>query len=80
LQEVPDAAGEVAFEASDGFAAGLAFRRLAGEVVAGFRVAAGAGDGDAVDGGVDLAVAAAIQAVAVGLGGADRDRSEAGGR
>jgi hypothetical protein len=29
-------------------------------------VTAGAGDGDAVNGGVDLAVAAAIEAVAVG--------------
>jgi hypothetical protein len=30
-------------------------------------VAAGAGDGDAVDRGVDLAVAAAVDPVAVGL-------------
>jgi hypothetical protein len=29
--------------------------------------------------GVDLAVAAAVEAVAVGLAGADRDRSDAGG-
>ena len=67
LEEVPDAAGEVAFEAADGFAVGLAFCAFAGDVGAGFGVAACAGDGDAVDGGVDLAVAAAVEAVAVGV-------------
>jgi hypothetical protein len=65
-QELPDAAGEVALEAADRFAVGLAFGFLACDEGDGFRVAAGAGDGDAVDGGVDLAVAAAIEAVAVG--------------
>ena len=79
LEEVPDAAGEVAFEAADGFFGGLAFGAFAGEVVLGFGVAAGAGDGDAVNGGVDLAVAAAVEAVAVGVAGADRDRGDAGG-
>jgi hypothetical protein len=39
-------------------------------------VATGAGDGDAVDGGVDLAVAASIEAVAVGVAGADGDRGD----
>ena len=78
-QEVPDAAGEVAFEAADGVAVGLAFGVLARDVVLRVRVAAGAGDGDAVDGGVDLAVAAAVEAVAVGASGADRDRCDAGG-
>ena len=58
---------------------GLAFGAFAGDVVLGLGVAARAGDGDAVDGGVDLAVAAAVEAVAVGLAGADRDRGEAGG-
>ena len=67
MEEVPDAACEVALEAADGFAVGLAFGGLAGEVGLGFGVAAGAGDGDAVDRGVDLAVAAAVEAVAVGL-------------
>ena len=61
---MPDAAGEVAFEAADGFSGGFAFGAFAGEVVAGFGVTAGAGDRDAVDGGVDLAVAAAVEAVA----------------
>jgi hypothetical protein len=42
-------------------------------------VAAQTSDGDAVDGGVDLAVAAAVEAVAVGVAGADRDRGDAAG-
>jgi len=79
LQEVPDAAGEVALEAADGFAGGLAFGLFAGAVVARLGVAAGAGDGDAVNGRVDLAVAAAIEAVAVDLARADRDRCKAYG-
>src|SRR5512133_1699908 len=67
LEEVPDAAGEVALEAPERFAVGLALGAFAGEVVARVGVAAGAGDGDAVDRGVELAVAAAVQAVAVGV-------------
>jgi hypothetical protein len=47
--------------------AGLALGALAGDVGLGLGVAAGAGDRDAVDGGVDLAVAAAVEAVAVGV-------------
>src|SRR4051794_32931459 len=53
LQQVPDAA----LEAARGFQAGLAFGAFAGQVVLGFWVAAGAGERDAVDGGVELAVA-----------------------
>ena len=75
---MPDAADEVALDAADGFAGGLAFGAFASDVVLGFRVAAGAGDRDAMDGGVDLSVAAAVESVAVGLAGADRDRREAG--
>src|SRR3954453_19106468 len=78
LEEVPDAAGEVAFEAADGFFGALAFGAFAGDVVLRLGVAAQAGGGDAMDRGVDLAVAAAVQAVAVGLAGTDRDRSDAG--
>jgi hypothetical protein len=77
LEQVPSAAGEVAFEAADRFAGAFAFGAFAGEVVARLGVAAGAGDGDAVDGGVDLAVAAAVAAVAVGLAGADWDWGDA---
>src|SRR5829696_200066 len=78
-EEVPEASGEVAFEAADGFLGALAFGAFAGDVVLGLGVAAQAGDGDAVDGRVDLAVAAAVEAVAVGLARADGDRGNAGG-
>jgi hypothetical protein len=44
----------------------LAFGLLARDEFDGLRVTAGAGDRDAVDGGVDLAVAAAVEAVSVG--------------
>ena len=76
---MPDAAGEVALEAADGLGAGLAFGAFAGDVGLRFRVAAEARNGDAVDGGVDLAVAAAVETVAVGVAGADRDRRDPAG-
>ena len=41
LEELPDAAGEVALEAAQRFAAGLAFGLLAGEVGGGLGVAGG---------------------------------------
>src|SRR5918997_477093 len=63
LEEVPEAAGEVAFEAAHGFESGLAFGAFAGDVVEGFGVAARAGERDPVDGGVELAVAAAVESV-----------------
>jgi len=64
-QQLPDAPCEVALERPDRFAVGLAFGLLARDEVDRFGVTAGARDGDAVNGGVDLAVAAAIEAVAV---------------
>ena len=67
MEEVPDASGEVAFEAAQRFFAGLAFGAFARDVVLGLGVASGAGDGDAVDGGVELAVAAAVKAMALGV-------------
>jgi hypothetical protein len=72
-------AGEVALEAADGFAVGLAFGAFAGDVVLGLGVAAQPRDGDAVDRRVDLAVAAAVEPVPAGLARADRDRGDAGG-
>ena len=65
-RSVPDAAGEVALEAADRFAAGLAFGLLAGEVGGGVGVQAALGDGEAVQRAVELAVAAVVEAVAVG--------------
>ena len=73
LEEVPDAAGEVAFEAAQRFAAGFAFGLFAGEVGGGFGVEAAFADGEAVQGAVELAVAAAVEAVA------DRVRPEEAG-
>ena len=67
LQQSPDVAGEVALEAADRFAGALAFAAAAGDVVAGGLVAAGAGDDDAVQRGVDLAVAALVEALALGV-------------
>jgi hypothetical protein len=75
---VPDAAGEVAFEAAHGFEAGLTFGALASDVVLGLGLTAGARERDAVDGRIELAVAAAVEAVAVGLARTDRDRGHAG--
>jgi hypothetical protein len=64
----------VTLETVDGLGAALALGALAGEIGLRFGVAAGALDRDAVDGRVDLAVAAAVEAVAVGVARADRDR------
>ena len=76
---MPDAAGEVALEAAQCFAVGLAFAAFAFDVGLGFGVAAQPRDRDAVDGGVDLAVAAAVEPMAVGVARADRDRGDPGG-
>src|SRR4051794_19213556 len=69
----------MALEAAKRFGRALAFGALSREVVAAFGVAARSRDRDAVNRGVDLAVAAAVQAVAVGLARADRDRGQAAG-
>src|SRR3954454_3391537 len=66
LEESPDVAGEVALEAADGFAGGLAFGAAPVDGVLGLGVAAGAGDDDAVQCGVDLAVAALVEALSLG--------------
>jgi hypothetical protein len=76
---VPDASREVALEAADGCSGALAFGTLAGDVVAGLGVAAGAGDSDSMDRGVDLTVAAPVEPVAVALARTDGDRCQAGG-
>src|SRR3954452_20044059 len=79
LEESPDVAGEVALEAADGFAGGLAFGAAPVDVVLGLGVAAGAGDDDAVQCGVDLAVAALVEALSLGVAGAGGDWRNAGG-
>jgi hypothetical protein len=65
LAQSPDLAGEVALEAADGFAGGLALVAASGDVVASGLVAAGAGDDDAVQCGVDLAVSALVEPLAL---------------
>jgi len=69
LQQPPDAAGEVAFEAAQRFASAFAFGLLACEVGGGVGVQAAFGDGEAVQGTVELAVATAVEAVADGVSG-----------
>jgi hypothetical protein len=55
----------LSFEAADGFAAALAFALFAFEVGACCRVVASLSDRDPVEGSVELAVAAAVEAVAL---------------
>jgi len=65
-----DDADEESFQAAERFAAALAFGAFALEVVARRCVVAGLCDRDPVERGVELAVAAAVQAVALGAAGA----------
>src|SRR5918994_994634 len=75
VEAAVDDVGEVAFEGATGFAWGLAFADLAGQEGLGVGVVALLDDRDAVERGVELAVAAAVQAVASGgLAGSAGDR------
>jgi len=67
FEEFVDAACDVSFEAAADLAGGLAFGEAAGGVGLGFGVAAEPGQGDGVQGPVELAVAAAVEPVAGGL-------------
>src|SRR5262245_31742366 len=74
VEAAVDDVGEVALERAACLAWRLPFGDFAGEVGAGRWVVAGLDDGDAVEGGVELAVAAAVEAVAAcGLAGAAGD-------
>jgi len=64
VEAAVDDVGEVSFQRAPRFPWCFAFGDLAGEVGAGWWVVAGLDDGDAVEGGVELAVAAAVEAVA----------------
>jgi len=68
----------LAFEAAEGFAAGLAFGLFALEVGLRWWVDAALGYGDAVQGAVELAVAAAVEAVALVFAGAGVEWCDAG--
>ena len=62
---VEDDACELSFEAADRFASAFAFGLFAFQVCACVRVVAGLRDRDSVEGGVELAVAAAFEPVAL---------------
>ena len=78
FEGVEDDAGELAFEAADRFAAALAFALLAFEVGACWRVHAALRDRDAVEGAVELPVAAAVEPVALVFAGAGVEWGDAG--
>jgi hypothetical protein len=65
-QQLPDAADEVTLERADGLAVGLALGLLARDELDRLGVTARPSDRHAVNGGVDLTVAAAIEPVAIG--------------
>jgi hypothetical protein len=77
-QESPQGAGELTFEAADRFAVGLAFGELLLEVGTGGWMHADLRDRDAVQGGVELAVPAAVEAMTGAVARAGRDRGGAG--
>ena len=78
VEEVVDASDEVAFEAADRFSVRLAVAALFGDVDRGPGVVEELGEREHVEGVVELAVAAGIEAVAVGASGGDRDRRASG--
>jgi hypothetical protein len=67
FQRVGDDADKESFEAAECFAAALAFASFSFQVVACWRVVAGLGDRDPVEGGVQLVVAATVEPVALAL-------------
>ena len=78
LEEAVDLAGDVAFEAALGFSGGFAFGGSFGDVGLGVWAVAAAGDGDGVQCSVELAVAAAVGAVAGVLPGGRFEWGDAG--
>jgi hypothetical protein len=67
FEEFVDAACDVSFEAASDLSAGSAFGEASGGVGLGFGMAAEPGQGDGVQGPVELTVAAAVEPVAGGL-------------
>jgi hypothetical protein len=64
FEESPDATGEEAFDAPDGFSFGFALGDSTGDVAACGGFAALLGYGHEIEGAVELAVAATVEAVA----------------
>src|SRR3954470_5042635 len=77
-QKLPDSAREVTLETTQGFDSGLALGLLFGEELPGRGMAAALGDGDAVKGAVELAVATAVEPVADAAARGGGDRGDAG--
>jgi hypothetical protein len=77
-EEVVDASDEVAFEAADRFSVAFPVAALLGEVDRGPGVVEDLGEREHVEGVVELAVAAGIEAVAVGAFGGDGDGGASG--
>jgi hypothetical protein len=73
-----DGAGELAFEAAERFTAALTVGFAAFEVGTGRRVDARLGDRDLVESAVELAVAAAVEAVALDAAAAGFERRDTG--
>ena len=59
LEESVEVAGDVSFEAASGFAGGFSLADAFGDVGPGFGAVPSAGDGDGVEGAVELAVTVA---------------------
>ena len=78
--DLVDLAGDVAFQAAQSLTAGLAFGDAPGKVGAGLWIPAQTRERDAIQRGVGLAVAAAVQAQADGLAGGHLDRAGAAQR
>src|SRR5512133_915486 len=68
-EESEDLAGDVAFEAADYLAAGLAFGEASLQVGLGIGVPTEPGESDPVEGGVGFAVAAAVEPPPLALAG-----------
>ena len=78
VERPPYGARQVAFQAAQRLALGLALGAFAGEEGARRLMGAHLRDRDAVQGGVQLAVAATVQAVAIGAAARDRHGGDAG--
>src|SRR6266545_1508870 len=70
-------AGDVAFEAADGLALGLAFGEASLDIGAGVRVPTQPGQDDAVESSIRLTVAASVEPAAFGLAGGGVDGADA---
>jgi hypothetical protein len=78
LDEAVEPSGEDSFKAAADVAVGFALGGASGFIFSGFRVAAESGDGDGVQGAVEVAVAHAAEPVPGALAAAGLKRRDAG--